>query len=173
MKKTLALTVALAGLAALAWAGLPLRAQEEGRARIENLAWMEGHWHGRALGGAVEEIWSAPSAGGMMGMFRLVDESGKISLYEFLLIEQGQRGLELRFKHFGPGYVPWEKETPLTFELESWTDRRAQFVSTDPDQSPTHMLYSHLDDDQMLVTVQTVREGREPESFDVMFKRGE
>ena len=53
MKKTLALTVVLAGLAALAWAGLPLRAQETGRAQIEDLAWMEGHWHGQGLGGTV------------------------------------------------------------------------------------------------------------------------
>ncbi len=162
MKLIIAVAVALTGIVALAWAALPLRAQE-GPTRLEDLAWMEGRWRGEAFGGTAEETWSAPKAGGMMGMFRLIDEEGAVSLYEFFLIEQGTRGLELRFKHFGPGFEPWEKGEPLRFELESCTDRRAQFVSLDPDQSPTHMLYSHPDDDQMLVTVQALREGSEPE----------
>jgi len=173
MKKVLIVPVALAGVAALAWAGLPARVQEGGggRARVADLAWMEGRWRGEAFGGTAEETWSAPASGGMMGMFRLIDAAGKVSLYEFLLIEEGARNLELRFKHFDPGYVPWEKEAPLTFELESWTATRAQFASKDGEQSPTHVLYSHPDDDQMLVTVQTVRAGGEPESFDVLYKR--
>jgi len=173
MKHLVISALVLAGVTALAWAGLPTAAQEGGRGQLSDLAWMEGHWRGEAFGGTAEEIWSAPSAGGMMGMFRLLDENGEISLYEFLLIEEGSRGLELRFKHFSPKYEVWEKAQPLTFELESWTDRRAQFVATDPEQSPSHMLYSYPDDDQMLVTVQTVRDGKDSESFDVLFKRVE
>jgi hypothetical protein len=168
MKKTLALTLTVVGLAVLAWSGLPLRAQEGGRATLADLAWMKGSWRGEAFGGTVEEIWSAPKSGGMMGMFRLIDENGKVSLYEFLLIEADGSKLKLRFKHFGVGYEPWEKEKPLLFELESWTENRAQFTSPDPEQSPTSMLYTHPDDDQMLVTV-----GRGDESFDVLFKRAD
>lgn len=30
-------------------------------ARIDDMAWLSGHWTGEALGGTSDEIWSAPA----------------------------------------------------------------------------------------------------------------
>ena len=52
----------------LAAAGLGLATVEpvqEGRATLEDLAWLEGSWSGDGLGGHCEEHWSAPSGGSM------------------------------------------------------------------------------------------------------------
>ena len=142
-----------------------------GPVKLEELAWLEGRWGGDALGGHCEEIWSAPSGGSMMGMFRLVTDD-KASVYEFLMLEETAKGVTLRFKHYSPGFEPWEKEAPLVLELvrvgaASWT-----FESPVEGQSPSRMIYTRPDKDQMIVTVETVREGRpEPESFDVPLKR--
>jgi hypothetical protein len=171
-KAALALALLLACTGAFALRAVTAGSQENRRATLEDLAWMEGRWRGKAFGGVAEEIWSAPAGGGMMGMFRLLDEEGKVSLYEFLLIEEDAKGLHLRFKHFGKGYEAWEKAGPLTFDLQEWTERRFQFASEETSQSPTHMLYARTDEDQMLVTVQTARPGQDPESFDVLFERG-
>jgi hypothetical protein len=42
------------------------------KATIAEAAWMTGHWKGEAFGGITEEIWSPPSAGSMMFVFRLI-----------------------------------------------------------------------------------------------------
>lgn len=145
---------------------------ESDRTTLEDLAWLEGNWGGDALGGRCEELWSGPSGGSMMGMFRLVADD-KTSLFEFLVFEETSTGVTLHFKHFSSSYVPWEKEGALTFELDHATDRSWTFVSPDPTQSPSRMIYARPDEDQMIVTVETRREGREPESFDVILNRGE
>ena len=38
-------------------------------AKIGDLKWIAGDWHGSAMGGDFEETWNPPFAGTMMGMF--------------------------------------------------------------------------------------------------------
>lgn len=86
-------------------------------ATLEDLAWLAGSWRGEGLGGTVEEIWSAPSAGFMMGGFQL-NREGKASFFEFLLISREAEGLVLRLKHFNPDFSGWEeKEDFVSFPL--------------------------------------------------------
>ena len=143
----------------------------QGRLTLTDLAWLEGRWSGDALGGRCEEQWSGPAGGTMMGMFRLVSED-KTSLLEFLVFEQTSTGVELHFKHFSPDFVPWEKERALTLELDHSTDTRWVFLSPDPKQSPSKVVYARPDTDQIIVTVESLRDGGEPESFDIVLKRG-
>ena len=79
-------------------------------ARIEELAWLAGEWRGAGLGGDVEERWSSPSAGTMVGTFKLVAEDGTPAFYEFMTILEVDGTLELRLKHFGPDLTGWEDE---------------------------------------------------------------
>ena len=77
---------------------------------ISELDWLAGRWVGQGLGGDVEEIWSPPSAGSMVGMFPLVDDY-KTSFCEFLMIEEKDGLVTLRFKHFNSGYESWERRS--------------------------------------------------------------
>jgi hypothetical protein len=96
-------------------------------ATIEDVAWIAGAWHGEALGGLAEEIWSAPRAGTMMGMFRLI-EGGQLRFYELLAIREEGESLALRLKHFNADLTGWEeKGDPITFPLVKLGDREAYF----------------------------------------------
>jgi hypothetical protein len=167
--------LALLGISgALAWAspGAARALQDKPRVGIDDLAWLAGEWQGDMVGEVAEETWSKPERGAMMGMFRLLGEK-KTSVFEFLLLEEGPDGLHLRLQHFGPGYKVWEKERPLEFRLTAATDTVFTFESPDPTQSPTRILYAEASPTQMIVTVETIRDGRVAESFDVVYARAE
>ena len=146
--------------------------QESPRASLADLAWLSGTWQGSMSGQQAEETWSTPAAGGMMGMFRLWDAK-KVAVYEFLLLEEDQHGLHLRFRHIGPGHRAWEKEGPLEFKLTSAREGLFVFESPNPAQTPTRVTYALPDAGKLIVTVETVREGRTGDSFDVVFTRAE
>ena len=56
-------------LVVLIFLAVPLAAEEKPKATLADMSWLTGHWTGTALGGFVEEIWSEPRGGAMMGMF--------------------------------------------------------------------------------------------------------
>jgi hypothetical protein len=76
---------------------------------IESAAWLTGRWVGQGFGGQLEETWTAPTGGQMVGHFRMVKD-GKPAFYEFLLIEEHEGGLRYRVKHFNPDFVGWEEK---------------------------------------------------------------
>jgi hypothetical protein len=57
--------------------------------------------------------------------------------------------------------------------LTAATDTVFTFESPDPTQSPTRILYAEASPTQMIVTVETIRDGRVAESFDVVYARAE
>jgi hypothetical protein len=77
--------------------------------KIEDIAWIAGHWAGEALGGWCEEVWSEPQAGAMMGMFRHIREN-KATFYEFVMIAPKDSNLVMRVKHFNPDLTGWEEK---------------------------------------------------------------
>lgn len=105
IRKLLILTL----LAACQHAG----SQQASAARIEDAAWLAGRWIGSGLGGQLEEIWSPPAGGQMVGHFRLLRD-GKPVFYEFMLMDVVEGGFRMRLKHFNPDYTAWE-------EKDDWT----------------------------------------------------
>jgi hypothetical protein len=96
-------------------------------ATIESLAWIAGRWATSEEGTKLEEIWSPPDAGIMMGMFRWLD-GDEPRFYEFMLLKPSAAGLELHIKHFTPDLVGWEaKDASTAFDLVQIGDREAVF----------------------------------------------
>jgi len=103
---------------------------------IHALGWMSGSWSGRVDGDPVDEHWSAPAGGMMMGMFRWL-KRGRVYYYELLVIEPDANGLVLRLKHFDSGLNGWEEKGmavayPLIHvnEYEAAFERGGSFRST-------------------------------------------
>ena len=94
-------------------------------ARVTEFALLTGRWTGEGLGGEVDELWSAPAAGTMVGTFRLTQQ-GRPTMYEFYALEEHEGTVAFRLKHFdpGPGVPGWEER-----------DRETLFtlVRTEPD----------------------------------------
>ena len=87
------------------------------QAKIEDVAWLEGHWSGPGLGGIAEEIWSPATAHTMMGMFRFID-GDSIGFYEIFIIAEENGSLVLKLKHFNADLTGWEeKDEMVTFPL--------------------------------------------------------
>lgn len=88
-------------------------------ARIDDFAFLEGHWVGEGLDGQVDEFWSRPAAGTILGAFRLIRE-GRVEFYELFALEEEGGSAVLRLKHFnpGPGLHGWEeRDEDFTFHL--------------------------------------------------------
>lgn len=115
---------------------------------IESLAWMEGHWEGVDIRGQAEEIWMAPKDGSIVGSFRWVIEDGPHVL-EFIVIEQSDEGVTLRFKHFNKDYSTWE-DAPNMYRLKTIEHGRAVFQRiSENDRVPEHLIYEQPDPDTL------------------------
>ncbi|BFT31726.1 hypothetical protein D210916BOD24_29020 [Alteromonas sp. D210916BOD_24] len=91
--------------------------QTSPKAQLSSVSWLAGHWRGNALGGVVEEVWSSPLGGSMMGAFKLV-VGDKVQFYELETIIQKDETLIFRIKHFGHDLVGWEeKDKTVDFAL--------------------------------------------------------
>jgi hypothetical protein len=94
---------------------------------VEDFAWLTGTWEGTGLGGECEEVWSAPRAGAMLGLFRLFRD-GEPVFYELLLLAEDEQGLSLKVKHFSPAFSAWEeKADAVRFGFESLEGHQARF----------------------------------------------
>lgn len=83
--------------------------EKPGAATIADMAWLAGHWTGEGLGGAVEEMWTPPDGGVMLGLFRLVRDNRPV-FYELLTVLEEGGSLVLRIKHFNPDMTGWEEK---------------------------------------------------------------
>lgn len=87
------------------------------KAQIKDLAWLAGRWEGEGLGGTMDEVWSEPVGGAMVGYFRLVRD-GKPVFYEILTLLESENSVEMRLKHVNPDMTGWEEKNGyVTFRL--------------------------------------------------------
>lgn len=82
------------------------------RATIGDVAWLAGAWEAEAFGGVAEEVWNPPSAGTMVGMYKL-RSADSVVFYELMLIVEQARSLALLLKHFTPSLTGWEEKNDV------------------------------------------------------------
>jgi hypothetical protein len=157
--------VVLASVPALAGQEEKIRALAEGakpaEARIGDVAWLAGQWVGQAMGGTSEEIWTAPRAGAMMGMFRQVGEKGVV-FYEILTLAEVDESLVLRIKHFGPDLKGWEEKDEVeSFPLVAIDETTAYFDG---------VTYRKEADGGLVVWVKAEEKGEKPKELEFRFR---
>jgi hypothetical protein len=108
----------------------PLVAQAPPRT-VEALAWMEGAWSGDKDGVAMEEVWTSPRGGALLGLHRDV-KGGRLLSWEFLRIQATDAGT---FYYASPRSAP---ET--AFKLVETGDKRVVFENKEHD-FPQRILY--------------------------------
>ncbi|MBL8756815.1 MAG: hypothetical protein JNK35_00115 [Phycisphaerae bacterium] len=81
------------------------------RVPLESLAFLGGTWVGTVGKDRVEETWSSPAGGSIVGMFRWMGaEGGRTTMYELLAITVEDGVPTLRLRHFNGGFEPWKGE---------------------------------------------------------------
>lgn len=121
-------TVGIVLAAALA-AALP--SPGAGPADLSRLAWMEGRWSGTSDGVAMEEHWTAPKGGALLGLHRDVKD-GRMVSFEFFRIETTPEGT---FYFASPRSAP-----PTSFRLVELAEARVVFENKEHD-FPQRILY--------------------------------
>ena len=87
------------------------------QATLEDVGWLVGDWVGTAFGAQIEEVWNPPSAGSMVGLFKVIHEE-QVSFYEIMLLVEEEGSLSLKVKHFNADFSAWEeKDEYVTFRL--------------------------------------------------------
>lgn len=116
---------------------------------VTDLSWFSGVWTGQVGHDSIEEHWSGPAAGTLMGMFRWIHE-GQVRFYELLTIEPDGDQLLMRIKHFSPGLIGWEeKDQAVTLILVRLQPGEASFYRLGGDE-PLWLFY-RLEDENTLV----------------------
>lgn len=96
-------------------------------ATLDDAALLVGSWEGEAFGGRFEEVWNPPSAGSMVGLFKLYDEDG-VAFYEIMLITVEDGTLSLKVKHFDADFTAWEEKADfIEFRLVRVADDALHF----------------------------------------------
>ena len=96
-------------------------------ATLDDASWLVGSWSGTAFGEEFEAVWNAPSAGTMVGLFKLYGDDG-VAFYEILLLSVEDGTLGLKVKHFSAEFTAWEdKEDYVNFRLVKKEDDALHF----------------------------------------------
>ncbi len=115
------------------------------KASIGDVAWMASAWVGtRPSGSSMEERWSPPLGGAMLGVSRTVNTSGKMVAFEYLRIVERDGGLVYIAQ---PGGAK-----PTEFVLTEATPTRAVFDNPRHDY-PKRIVYELLADGGLCATV--------------------
>ncbi|HYI01970.1 DUF6265 family protein [Hyalangium sp.] len=131
--------------------------------RLDELAWLEGHWRDDSGGSLSEEIWTAPSGDSVMGMWRWAQD-GKVRIFELLAIKAEEGKLVLRFRHFDPKLVAREeKDRPLAWPIIRSGPREAVFEGPEASGQGTSRLTYRRSDEETLVVI--LEKGGKPQEF--------
>jgi hypothetical protein len=96
-------------------------------ATLNDVSWLVGNWSGEAFGSTFEEGWNPPSAGSMIGFFKLTDGNGVV-FYELLLLVEEEGSLSLKVKHFNADFTAWEEKADyVTFRYVKSDDDAIHF----------------------------------------------
>lgn len=132
-------------------------------ATLDNVAWLVGNWSGEAFGASFEAHWNPPTAGSMVGIFKLMDV-GEVSFYELLLLVEEEGSLSLKVKHFGPDFTAWEdKEDYITFRYVMSDDDAVHFSG---------ISFYRVDDDNMVGYI-VFRNGEEVREEQLVYRRSQ
>ena len=116
------------------WTASTVLADRE-RRDLSGLAWLEGEWRGVTDGAEIEEHWTSPAGGGLVGMHKEV-RNGKMVAFEFLRIVKLDESPE-----GAVGYVSSPNGVaPTTFKLTELGERRVVFANPTHD-FPQRILY--------------------------------
>ena len=131
-------------------------------ATIDQMAWLKGCWVQTRPNGVVEELWTAPGGGVMLGLGRTLKD-GKLREYEFVRIVEADGSLAYMAEPSG--------QEKATFPLKSLTADQAVFENPAHD-FPQRVIYRRLAPDAVIARIEG-QIGGQAKSVDFPYKRCE
>lgn len=118
--------------------------------KVADLGWMTGSWSGNAGPGVqLEENWSAPRAGTMGSIVRMVGDT--TSMMEVVYIEERDGTLMLYLQQWDPGFAP-RTEKAQVMRMKAMGDRKVSFKAVG-EGGMRALAYSRPSDDDFVIDV--------------------
>lgn len=131
-------------------------------ATLQEISWIAGHWEGDLMGNKIEEIWTEPLGGSMMGSFRMAYED-QVRFYEIMTITPLDSSLILKIKHFNADLTGWEeKDETVDFPLVELNQNTAFFSG---------LTFEKVSDNQLNIYVNQESDGETHEVKFTYFKQ--
>lgn len=162
MKNLFLVVFSLISLHSLAQNTIALGEDSSPNAKLSDVEWIQGHWRGEAFGGEIEEIWSPPLGGSMMGSFKMVMKD-EVSFYELMHIQENEGTLLLQIRHFNQDFTGWETQNEsVDFALVKMDKNHVYFDG---------LTFEKISKDQMNVHVLVSEKGEEPKEATFRYNR--
>jgi hypothetical protein len=136
---------------------------------LADLAWLDGLWRGQWGPRVAEQVWMAPKAGMMTGLFRLVEGDKTLVLEMFTLVEKPE-GINFYFRHFTPDLMPWEKGEATLLKLVSADAKKIEFENPVNGQ-PKRAILLRVDADTYTARSEIVPEQGDPQVIEITYHR--
>lgn len=120
-------------------------------ASLQNLAWLAGCWEGRQGQASLEEIWSKPAGGSMLGMGRTVKD-GKTTSFEYMQFREENGSLV-----FLPQPGGGER---TSFLLKDFFGEKLTFENKEHD-FPQRVIYERKGPGSLLAAIEGTYQGKE------------
>jgi len=139
------------------------------KANLADFAWLEGRWRGDWGPRIAEQVWSAPKAGVMTGVFRLVENDKTLVIELFTLVEKSD-GIDFYLRHFTPELVPWEKSDATLLRLSALDAKKIDFENQ-ANGLPKHAILLRLDPDTYTARSEIVPDKGDPQVTEITYHR--
>jgi hypothetical protein len=125
---------------------------------IDQFSFMTGRWSEQQGSTDVDEQWSKPANGSMIGMYREM-KGGKTVFYELLVLSQEGDGVVLRLKHFDANLIGREEKDQSVVLDATVSGHEATFTSRDK-AKPIQLVYRRSSKTQLDAALIRERDGK-------------
>jgi len=139
------------------------------KSAIAKFAWLEGCWQGEWGPRVAEQVWLAPKAGEMIGLFRLVENEKTLVIELFTLVEK-DGGVNFYFRHFTPELTPWEKADATVLNLADFDAQKFDFENP-LNGMPKRAILTRVDADTYVARSEIIPESGETQVIEITYHR--
>jgi len=153
----------------------PAAATDAGPTTLADVAFLTGSWRGEFHGDTIEEHFSGPNAGTLIGMFRWIS-NGRTSMTEHIVFEERADGVHMLLRHFNEGMTPWAQESEesggaLDFKLATAT-KAGTAVFEDPQRKfPRRIVYEQSGPGELTARLEGHKENGDERTMELSYRR--
>ncbi len=136
---------------------------------LADFAWLEGRWRGEWGPRVAEQVWMAPKAGTMAGLFRLVENDKMLVIELFTLVEKPDE-IDFYFRHFTPSLLPWEKSDSTLLKLASLDAKKADFENP-VNGMPKRAILTRVDPDTYVARSEIIPDQGDAQVIEITYHR--
>jgi hypothetical protein len=144
-------------------------AMQSPKATLADFAWLAGRWQGAWGQRVAQQVWTAPKAGVMLGVFQLAENDKTLVLELFTVVDESD-GIKFHLRHFTPSLVAWEKSGPTILNLAS-ADAKTIVFENPLDGQPKRTIFTQIDADTYVSRSEVVPEKGDLQVTEITYRR--